>query len=442
MKRGSILLFCMALVRPAPAAAAAGEFHPPAVTEWTLANGLQVVHVAVPRAPVVSVQVWYRAGTRDEPKGRRGMARLFERLLFAGSQRVRPDEHSRMIDDLGGKAAAFTAEDTTAFQDTLPAQYLDFALELEAERMRGMVFRQSALTAARDALKADLREKVDGSPVGSSFVRARELLFAGHQYMTTPTGNSKDLDQVTLAELKKFYDTYYRPNNAVLVIAGDVSAEEAKTAVAKWFGPLAKGPDVPAGGRGEALPPIKAKSETIGNAGLGVVMRGYRLPALKADDMVPLRVLASVLSDGEQARLIERLVSKNRVAEFANVQVDAHQDGGLFLIIAVHGNPKGEAKLKDALDAEVAAIQKDGVTEAELRRARNQLAATFIAGLEDATGVGLQAGASKLLRGDAAAWTGDYAGFLAVTSDDLKRVATTYLPLDQSVTILVTPGAQ
>src|SRR5688572_18024549 len=164
MRRLCMVLLVMVVTGSAAVARTpgSGELAPPAVTEWTLDNGLQVVHVAESRAPVVSVQVWYRAGTRDEAQGRRGMARLFERLLFEGTKRVQPDEHSRMIDDLGGKSAAFTSEDTTSFQDTLPAQYLDFALQLEAERMRGLLFRQSALNDARDALKADLREKVDG----------------------------------------------------------------------------------------------------------------------------------------------------------------------------------------------------------------------------------------------------------------------------------------
>lgn len=414
---------------------------PPTVEEFRLDNGLEVVFVRSARVPVVTVQVWYKVGTRDEPNGRRGMARFFERLMFQGSTRVKPGDHARLLDDLGGSVAAFTTEDATVMQETVPSGYLDFVLELEADRMRGLVLRDSARRAELAILKEDRARKVDQDPVGLIFARLRELAFAAHPYASTPPGDPDELDKVTLDELRKMYDTYFVPNNAVLVIVGDATLDEVKASVERHFKALPAGKAPPSARRGEAiLPPAKPVAEELGRGEVGFLARASHLPPMKSDDIFALRVLAGVLGgEGQGARLPALIIGKG-AGDYATAQVDTHQDGGLFLMMAEYVDPTKRDVLVRLFDEEVKRLIQDGVTPTELERGKNQLAAILAGSLEDTSGMAFHVGSAKVFRGDAKAWLGDLDRYLAVTNDDIKRVAKTYLGGDKATLVVMTPG--
>jgi zinc protease len=441
-----ILVVAASAASAAPATASADEALPrPDLKEWRLPNGLDVVYLGVHKAPIVTVQVWYHVGSKDEQRDQRGSAHMFEHMMFKGTQHVPPEDHARLIDRIGGSENAFTAEDMTAYHETVPRQYLDFVVELEAERMRNLLIRQSSVNSEREVVKEEKRYRVDGSPIGRALERFRAVAFTKHPYSWQPAGIIEDLDRLTPAKLQKMYDSYYQPNNATLIVVGDVPEDAVRAAAEKWFGPVPAGPEPPRPAKTSPEPKQdKMRKETVGGGQLGLVIGGYHVPEAKAADIYPLRVLAGILAHGESSRLYERVVRKDQLGVFAGGSLFAFEDPGLFVIFGGYLAPDREPKLEAAMLDEIARLQKEPVTADELTKARNQLAAGFVFGLESVEGIAAQIGQSRLLRGDARAWIDDYAKYQAVTADDVQRVAKTYLDPTNLTLVIVPPagGAQ
>src|SRR3954468_32087 len=198
-----------------------------ALETFELANGLKVAVLGNDTAPVVSVQVWYHAGSKDEARNHRGSAHMFEHMMFRGTAHVRADGHARSIGALGGQGTASTDEDATHYIDTLPAGYVDYAIQLEADRMRNLLFTKPAIDADRELVKNEIRGQAS-SPFAVGLARSLAVAFQKHPYAWTAVGDAKDLDALTADDLKKFYDAYYQPNNALLVVVGKVTAAEIK----------------------------------------------------------------------------------------------------------------------------------------------------------------------------------------------------------------------
>src|SRR4051812_6880671 len=225
-----------AVKAPEPAATtkSRGMAQLPKIERFTLANGMEVAFIAVD-APVAAVQVWYHAGSKDEPRDRRGSAHMFEHMMFKGTQHVRAEAHAQSLNGVGGYVNAATDEDATHYIDNIPPDYLDFAIQLEAERMRNLLFRKDMIDTEMEVVKEEIRQQ-ENSPITKGFLRFLEIAFTKHPYAWTAGGNLKDLDATTPGDLKKFYDTYYQPNNAMLVVAGKASLDQVKASAEKWFG--------------------------------------------------------------------------------------------------------------------------------------------------------------------------------------------------------------
>jgi zinc protease len=272
----------------------------------------------------------------------------------------------------------------------------------------------------------------------------RELAFASHPYASTPPGEPEDLDKVTVDELRKMYDTYYVPNNAVLVIVGDATTDEVKALVEKRFKDVPAGKGTPpTAKRGEAIPPpAKPIAEELGRAEVGFLARASHLPPMKSDDIFALRVLAGILGGEGQGARLPALVLSRQAGDYATAQVDTHQDGGLFMMMAEYVDPTKRDVLVGLFDDEVKRLMDSGVTPDELERGKNQLAAILAGSLEDTTGMAFHAGSSKVLRGDAKAWLDDHAKYLAVTNEDIIRVAKKYLGGEKATLVVMTPGGR
>lgn len=430
----------------APASAptpAPGQAVPrPDIKTWTLENGLDVVYLGVHDAPVVAVQVWYHVGSKDEARNRRGSAHMFEHMMFKGTTHVPPEEHARHIDRVGGDVNAFTFYDMTVYHDTVPSQYLGFAVLLEAERMRNLVFRKEMVDREREVVKEEKRVRVDNSPVGRAFERLSALAFTKHPYAWNAAGFIEDLDKLTPGELKKFYDAYYQPNNATLVVVGDVTEDEVRAVAAKHFGPIprAKEPPRPADASPEP-PQTKMRREVVGESQIGVVMGGFHIPPAKHDDIYALNVAASVLSDGESSRLYQRVVRKEKVGVAAGGQVFALEHPGLFFIFGAFLEPGQGEKLEEAILEEIARLVAEPPADRELEKAKNQLTAGFVFGLETVNGIAQQIGVSKINTGDPRAWLDAYDKIQAVTAEDVKRVAAQYLVPENLTLVVLEPAA-
>jgi len=421
------------------AAAADPPFPRPDLKEWSLDNGMSVLYLGVHKAPVVTVQVWYHAGSKDEQRDLTGSAHMFEHMMFKGTRHVPPEMHARFVSGVGGVYNAFTREDVTGYHQTLPKQYLDFTLQLEAERMRNLLIRKEMVDVEREVVKEELRLRFENSPIAKAFESFRALAYTKHPYSWMAAGSKEDLDRLTPADLQKFYDRYYQPNNAVLIVVGDVSEEEVRAGAQKYFGPIPRGAEPPRPAKAAPEPKHdKPRRETAPPAQLGVIIGGYLIPAARSEDLFPLRVLSVILSGGESSRLHQRVVRRDRSGVFAAGQLMALEDPGLFVLLGAYLAAEQGPKVEEAMLDEIGRVQREKVSDVELIKAKNQLSAGFVFGLEDVDGIAEQIGSSKLVVGDARAWIDDYEKLQQVTAADVQRVAKEYLQ-PEGLTMVVVP---
>jgi len=411
--------------------------------EWRLGNGLRVVFAPHRQVPGVTVQVWYHVGSKNERPGIRGMAHLFEHMMFKGSQRVPPEEHARMISALGGSDNAFTAEDMTAYHDTVPRQDLEFAMRLEAERMRYLHLTRFTIASEREVVKEEKRMRLDNSPIGRTLEAIRALAYTRHPYAWTPAGEIKDLDQVTVEMCRRFYDTYYRPNNATLIVVGDVDEATVRASAERQFGPIPRGVEPPAVTAVE--PPQKELRQRLADwpSQLNVVLGAYHISAARAPDQAALKVVSALLSAGQSSRLNQALVRKGKLAVAAGGFAQSLEQPGLFFVYAV-GLPNHDLeKMKRALLDEVARLVREEPDAKELGKVRNQLATRAISGLRTMDGLAGEIGRSVYLHGDARAFINEAAEIDRVTGAEVKRVAGRYLtPGNLSLILLPAAGAK
>jgi zinc protease len=405
------------------------------IESWRLANGLEVLFLADHKAPIATVQVFYHVGSKDEHVGIRGVAHMFEHMMFKGSQRVPPEDHARLLKEVGGQVNAFTTEDVTAYHDTVPPSYVGFAMELEAERMRHLKLFQDTIDSERKVVEEEKRLRVDNNPIGKAIERFRALAFTKHPYAWTSIGTIEDLEKVRPEDCQKFYDAYYQPNNATLIVVGDVDEAEVRKLAEQHFGPVPRGPAPPRNNVAEP-PQTEARRDTLAlEVQVPVVVAGYHVPRAADPDMPALEVLAAVLSGGESSRLHQRLVRKDKLAIAAGGLVESLEDSGLFLAYAAFLPIRQPAKVRGAIYDELARVREQPISAVELDKAKNQLAASFIFGLQTVDGVATELGQYQYVHGDWREFAKGASRYLAVTAADVTRVARKYL-VDTNLTEL------
>jgi zinc protease len=434
-------LLCVLLaLAPTTAAAQAGAGKPLAppqldIKAWRLDNGLQVLLLEQHRAPIATVQVFYHVGSKNERPGIRGIAHMFEHMMFKGTEHVPPEEHARLLKEVGGVSNAFTTEDLTAYHDTVPPSYVPFALQLEAERMRHLKLQPSTVDSERQVVMEEKRLRVDNEPIGRALEAFRNAAFTIHPYRWTAIGTMEDLQRITVADCQQFYDAWYQPNNATLVIVGDVHEAEVRAAVAVHFGAIPRGPEPPRPSITEP-PQQQRRNEVLKLAvELPVVIGGYHIPAARGADLAALSVLSAILSGGDSSRLTRRLVRRDKLALGAGGVVQALEDPGLFVVYAAHLPDRDQARVRAALLDEIGRVRRDGVTAAELRKARNQVTAQDVYRLETVDGIATDIGQTQYLEGDWRRFLDQASRLMAVTAADVKRVAETYLR-DENLTLV------
>jgi zinc protease len=398
----------------------------PDVKQWQLPNGLRVLFLADHKAPVVTVQVFYHAGSKDEPQDRRGIAHMFEHMMFKGSRHVKPEEHARFVDAVGGNENAFTQDDLTAYHDTVPPSALDFTLQLEAERMRNLTLIQKTIDSEREVVKEEHRVSLENNPVTKAFDKILHLAYTLHPYHELAIGDPKMLDRVSVADCQTFYDAWYQPNNATLIVVGDTDEATVRKLAEARFGSIPRGPDKPHKSWNE---PEQAseKHETLKlPVRLPVLIGAYHIPAAASDDIYPLEVLQQVLSGGESSRLYKRLVRKDQTAVAAGGFVFAKEDPGLFLTFAAFLPNADVAKIRAALSDEIARVAKEPVDEKELAKAKNQLAARAVFARERVSSTATSMGVAAYVDHDPLRPFTSPAKYDAVTAADVLRVAKTY----------------
>jgi zinc protease len=370
------------------ALAAAGLLAPPGgavaqTHEYRLDNGMKIVVREDHRAPVVVTMVWYRAGSIDEVNGKTGVAHVLEHMMFKGTKRIGVGEFSRRIAAAGGRDNAFTSRDYTAYFQTLHRSKLELALELEADRMQNLQLSAEEFAKEIKVVMEERRWRTEDRAQSLVYENLMAATFRAHPYRTPVIGWMNDLEHMTVDDAREWYDRWYAPNNAVLVIVGNVKGAEVLELARRHFGPIpakalpVRKPQDEPPQTGERRIVVKAPAELPG------VLLAYRAPRLvdveKEWEPYALEMLSAVLSGHDTARLPRALVRESRIASSAGASYDSTQRGpALFFLSAVPSEGQTVAAVEAALKAEVARIAKDGVTPAELDRVKAQLIASQV----------------------------------------------------------------
>ncbi|HDZ55524.1 MAG TPA: insulinase family protein [Pseudomonas xinjiangensis] len=376
----SVLLATLGLVGLAQAQELRQDTH-----EFTLDNGLNVIVREDHRAPVVVSQIWYKVGSADEPPGQTGVSHALEHMMFKGSERLAPGQASRLLNSLGAEENAFTSRDYTAYYQVLSRDQLAIALELEAERMRGLTLPEDEFLREIEVIKEERRLRVDDSPNSLAYERFLTQAHMSSSYGQPVIGWMHDLERLTIDQLRAWYDTYYQPGNATLVIVGDVKLDEVKPLVERYFGPIPAGP----------VPEMTIPLDIAGAAERNMVMElEVQLPSLMMAFNVPslntakepweahaLRLLEAVLDGGYSARLASRLERDSAVAISASANYSAFSRGdSLFMLSGVPNQAQDVSleQLEEALWEQIEMLKQEPPSAAELNRVQSQLIASLV----------------------------------------------------------------
>jgi len=412
-----------------------------AATSFQMSNGLKVIVREKRGHPVATVQVWYRVGSRNERVGIRGIAHLFEHMMFRGSDKFGPEEHSRLIQSVGGYDNAFTAEDMTVYHQTLPAKHLELPFRLESDRMRGLKLDSGILETEREVVKEEFRQSLN-NPFSLAYIEFRKRLFPGHPYAWTPLGDMEDLDKISIDDCLDFYRTHYAPDNAVLIVCGDVSAPQVKTFAETYFGPLKPSRRTAPDDKSSPTVPGRLNDKRIAlklNLELPVVTLAYHIPPASHEDIPALEVLTAILSEGESSRLYRKMVRESKLAVHAMGFTLLQKDPGLYGVGAAYLPNRRSAQVESKLREEVSRVIRDGVTAEELQKAVNQTLADNIFGSYSADHLAQGLGESELLEGDFHRFETVLDRYRALTPEGLRATAAKYLSVDREIVLLAEP---
>jgi zinc protease len=421
----------------APASAVAPK--PIDFTEETLANGLRVIYAPLKSAPVVHVRVHYHVGSRDERPDRQGFAHMFEHMMFRGSAHVGNQEHMRLVNGVGGISNAFTSFDQTVYHQTVPAQHLEMVLYLEADRMASFKVDEEIYKTERKVVGEEWRIR-QNRPYGTVYEDLLKTAFTKANYRWTPIGDMQHLAAAGVQDLQDFFNTYYLPNNAVLVISGDFDPAKTKEWVKRYYGWIPKGPDVK---RVSPPEPPQAEARRVSvdqRVPLPMVALAYHVPAYASDDHFALDLLSTVLGSGRSSRLDRLLVNTDKPqavdASASNMQL---QDSGMFMVDATVMQGKDADAVEKSLMAAVADVVAKGVSAEELDKAKTQARVAQIRGRQTAENLASKLGSEELFADDAGRVNSALAKLEAVTPEAVQAVAKKYLSPSQATILRVNP---
>jgi zinc protease len=394
---------------------------------YTLDNGLQVILVEDHSAPVVAVDIWYHVGGANDPDGRSGFAHLFEHMMFQGTANLTKEELQRLVDDAGGSYNAYTALDQTAFHETLPAHELPLGLWLEADRMASLAVTQTNLDNQRAVVIQEYEQNYGGAPYGLALKDFYSLTYSYEPYRRASIGAVDDLNAATVPEITDFHSTYYVPNNATLVVAGDFDPTTARDLVAQYFDPIPRGAAPPQPPEWVPQTQTEAQVYDIQDSLIRIpaTLIGYEIPPPRDEDSPALAVLAAILGTGDSSRLSRDFIDTGD-ALVANAFVQTNAGPGLFGVILLPGTASRddlEQQFQDELDQ----IVNDGVSQDEIDKAVALIRSQRIASMETALGVAEEVQQGNGYYDDPAGTISELDLIAAVTVEDIQRVAATYL---------------
>lgn len=411
--------------------------------EYNLPNGLHVILHEDHSAPIVSQVVAYHVGSKNEKPDRTGFAHFFEHLMFEGSPNIARGEFFKMVQGAGGTLNAFTSFDKTVYFISLPSNQLELAMWMESERMLQLKIDSVGVETQRGVVKEERKQGLENRPYGTWQEKAFAHAYKVHPYRWTPIGTAQYIDRATIEEFRQFYKSFYVPNNACLVIAGDINTAKTKALVEKYYGGIPRGVgDIYRPGEVEPPQTTEVRDTVPDNVQLPAVIMAYHMPAQGTKDYYALSMLTSVLSGGESSRLTKRLVDKERVAVMVQSAPMPLENPGLFLVLALANGGKTPGEVENVEQQEISRLQKELITEGELTKIKNQRETEFIEKNSTVQGKAMLLAEYHLFFGDANLINTEISKFTGVTREDIRRVAQQYLKNENRTVLYYVPKPQ
>ena len=408
------------------------------VKETILPNGLKVLTLENHKAPVVTFQIWYKVGSRNEPVGKTGVSHLLEHMMFKGTKKYGPQQFSKTVQKNGGNDNAFTSKDYTAYFQNFASDRIDISLELESDRMVNLLVEPKEVLSEKNVVAEERRMRYEDDPQSAVHEELMAAAFKAHPYRWPVIGWMADIQSINRDDLYNYYRTYYAPNNATIVVVGDFDTDKLLKKIGGSFGTIPKGPAplehslIEPSQRGERRVVVKKEAQ------LPYIAMAYHVPNFKDPDSYPLEVLSVILSGGKSSRLYQSLVYKKQIALYAGGDYEGiSKDPHLFYFYASVATGKKVEEVESALYEEIEKLKNEPVTDREIEKAKNQLEASFVMSQDSVFYQGMLLGKYETV-GDWRLKDKYLEGIRKVTKNDLQRVVKKYFTEDnRTVGILI-----
>ena len=412
-----------------------------AFEEYNLDNGLHVILHNDPSAPVVITSVMYHVGSKDENPERTGFAHFFEHLLFEGTQNIKRGEWFKIVTSNGGTNNANTSDDRTYYYEVFPSNSLELGLWMESERLMHPVINQIGVDTQNEVVKEEKRLRVDNSPYGSLIAEVKKNMFVNHPYRWATIGSMAHLDASKLEEFQAFNKKFYTPNNAVLVVAGQIDIAQTKAFVQKYFGAIPRGEEIKKQTFVEApiTETIRATFEDP-NIQKPMVVTSYRTPSMKTRDARVLDMISTILSDGKSSRLYKKIVDNKKMALQIGAFSYSQEDYGMYII---YGMPQGENTATDLvreIDEEIVKLQTELISEKDLQKLKNIYDNNYVNSNSSVEGVAENLASFYLLYGDVNLINTEIDIYRSITREEIRDIAKKYLNPNQRLILDYVPA--
>ncbi len=442
LKSTMLALFLLTGLFFNPLKAEDAEFYPVKFVRDSLPNGLQIIYNIDKSAPVVATVMHYRVGSHNERIGKTGYAHFFEHLMFEATDNIPRASIDKYIQEAAGTLNAHTSFDETVYYIKLPSHELKLALWIESQRMRRLHVDSIGVETQREVVIEELKMRVDNQPYGTVLNKLCENLWPGTNYGWSVIGYIKDIEKAEIEDFKEFYDTYYHPSNAVLVISGDFEIDEAKKYVRQYFGQYKDNTPVK---KTEFTPPPLEKEYTEKvideKAQLPALFIAYRAPKIGSEDYYAFSMLTDILSSGESSRLYRKLIDEEQIAVNSSIMSLPLQYSGAAMFIGIPSPGNDLEDLKEEFEDVIEKVIEDGISSEELQKAKNINAAEFVTDKKNVLSKAESLAMYYSYYNDPSLINNQISKFQSVTVDDIKRVAKKYFDTDKRVILTYLPDS-
>ncbi|RYD56429.1 MAG: insulinase family protein [Sphingobacteriales bacterium] len=440
MKRKAFLAMLLGATVLTNSAQAAGNIK---FTEYDLPNGLHVILHEDHSTPIVAVSIMYHVGSKNEDPQRTGFAHFFEHLLFEGSDNMKRGEFMKMVQAAGGQLNANTSQDRTFYYEVLPSNQLELALWMEAERMNYAKIDLEGVETQRKVVKEEKKQRYDNTPYGQLLNVVFENAYTKHPYRWSPIGKEQYIDQAKLEEFMNFYRTFYVPNNATMVIGGDINPEQTKAFIAKYFGEIPKGTKaIPRPTEKEPVQTAEKRVQFYDNIQLPAVIVAYHTPEMGTDDWYALQLLTQTLSQGKSSRFRKEIVEKQQKGLEVGAFMLPNEDPGVAFMFGIVNAGVSPEDMEKSMLAEIEKVKTGTIGDEEYKKLINQAENDFVSQNQRVLGVVENLATYHTFMGNANLINTELERYTKITKEDLKRVANKYFTKENRLVVYYLPKSE